>query len=289
MMRSTNSEGGEGGSASEREGMMDSASGFSVPHFFSQNLRNWRVTFGLMLVGSLVGLVLSLFKPPIYQAYAVLGVNIQYGVTEPMNLVVEDRALNRVAALIGSDRTIAQTLKKIPENVIRDRGWTDVEVFREALLLERRLAEWWLAAFDQDPQVALAVAEAWITTTIRVLNNAAEHAWKAAALMGDPFNIECEKVKEFRVPAYWDCQVEAFDLGPEALEGEIQTEIALSRGMLPNISYELLSEASLPSNPILRDRGLFILSGALAGLILGVILSRDGIFPYIRRQAENSG
>jgi hypothetical protein len=255
-----------------------------ISQFVAQTIKRWPVILGLGLLGALVGYIFSLFRPPVYQAKAVLGMNIHYGVTEPLELVVEDRVFNRVAGIVISDSTLDQTLRLLPESLRLERGWTEPGQLYQTLRLEQRLAQWNLTATDQDPEVAFILAQSWTKATLAVLDETYEHAWQAAALMGeDPFNLNCTQVlapEGSPVELTWECIIEPVNLDQDALTGLLQQEIALSRGMLPNISYELLREATVPSEPIVWARGPLILSGAMVGLLIGflsVIFTRQGI------------
>jgi hypothetical protein len=54
------------------------------------------------------------------------------------------------------------------------------------------------------------------------------------------------------------------------IEDGLVNETALSRGIVPDLTYELLQEASPPAGPVLWGRGPLVLAGALAGVLLGV-------------------
>jgi len=247
-----------------------------------RSLKRWPVILGIGLLGALAGYIFSLLRPPLYQAEVVLGININYGVTEPLELVVEDRALNRVAAIIESDSTLVRVLSQLPEPLWLERGWSEPADLRKSLRLDRRLAEWELVAIDQDPEVAAIMSQAWAEAVLFVLDEASEHAWRAVALMGEnPFLVACVKVpapEGSLDPFIWDCAIEPVDLDPNALAGALRTELALSHGLLPNISYEVLRDVNVPSKPVVWARGPLILSGAFAGLIVAfwLTVTRDG-------------
>lgn len=254
---------------------MDANNDLFINRVVARAMKRWPVILGLGLLGALVGYIFSLLRSPLYQAKAVLGININYGITEPLELVVEDRVFNRVAGIVVSDSTLDQTLKRLPESLRLERGWTEPGQLYQILRLEQRLAQWNLTAIDRDPEVAFILAQSWADTTLAVLDETYEHAWRAAALMGeDPFTLSC-----IQVPApegspevfTLECAIEPVNLDPVSLTGLLRQEIELSRGMLPNISFELLREAVIPSEPIVWTRGPLILSGAIAGLLIGFL------------------
>jgi hypothetical protein len=252
---------------------LNSSTDIQIRRFFEIALEKWPLIVGISLLGALLGLVVSYLRPSLYETQATLGININYGITEPLELVVEDRALYRVQAILESDDSLARVIEKLPESLISKKNLSTPTDLREMIRLDRRLSEWDLVAIDHDPQVAITIAQAWSEVAIAVLNESSEHAWRAVALMGDEsFNVTCilaSTTAEYPEQFFWQCDVEPLDLDPEVLTGELQTEIALSRGMLPNISYELLKKPVLPSEPVIWARGPLILSGLISGMVVG--------------------
>ena len=126
---------------------------------------------------------------------------------------------------------------------------------------------------DRDPNIAAMVAQAWADAALPVLDDAYDHAWKATKLIAyNPFQVGCVPTSEFvgnTEITTWACSVRYEDLDPETLSDELRNEVVLSRGMLPNISYELIRESRIPTEPVIWARGSLILAGALMGLFLG--------------------
>ena len=264
--------------------MIDQESEFQVADLLMAAIRKWPVVTGLALFGGLVGFLISLLLSPQYQAEAVLAININYGVTEPLELVVEDRSLHRVEVILESDDTLEMVFEDLPESLKIKRNWNLPSDLGQSMHVERRLSEWALIAIDRDPQVATTLAEKWAEVALPVLDEAADHAWRALALMADnPLDVGCVPTTELVGDTEiidWVCCVRPEDLDSEQLSEELRNEITLSRGMLPNISYELVREARPPTNPVIWARGPLILSGALIGLIMGfwwVVFRRNSI------------
>ena len=233
-------------------------------------LRRWPILILLGTAGAVIGLAVSLLSSPRYQSEAVLGVTINYAVTQPLELVVEDRALNRVAAIILADTTLTEVLNRLPDQTKADHGWHVPSDLRPNLRLDQRLAEWGLVSADEDPAIAMEIAQVWAEVAIEELDEAMSHAWRAQTLAGGMYDIQCLPV-ENATPAAWVCETSPLSMNPEALDGTLQTEMALSRGILTAISYELLRSAELPDSPISWPRGLQVLGGAAIGLLIGAI------------------
>jgi hypothetical protein len=249
------------------------ASEIQIDTWFIKAIRRWPLIVGIGLIGAVFGFLLSLVFRPRYEAKATMAVNIHYGITEPLELVVEDRALNRVAAIIQSDTVIQGALNSLEATIRSQRGWMEAADLWQVLRLDRRLAEWDLVAIDVDPVIAANLAQAWAEAALPVLDEAAEHALRAVALMADNhFEVGCvptsELVGDIEILDLFCC-IQTEDLDSEKLSDELRKEITLSRGMMPNISYELIREARPPTDPVIWARGSLILSGALIGLILG--------------------
>ena len=248
---------------------MEPNTDFNLNQLVSRILQRLRLILGIGFLGALAGLVVSLVKTPQYQAHATLGVNINYGVTEPLALVVEDRTLSRIATVITSDSTLMRVLDEIPEDLRQSRGWSSPSDLDDVVSLDRRLAEWWLVAIDKDPLVAAEVSQKWAMVSLEVLDEAVEHAWRAVEILDGSFVVECES----NIVDIWECQAFPIEVSSEGLEEKLQIELDQSRGVLPNVSYELLSSARPPQNPVLWSRGLLVLSGTIAGLIVGVAIN----------------
>jgi hypothetical protein len=254
-------------------GITKADSDLQINKLLKLTIKRWPILFAVGMIGALIGFLLTLLRPPIYSSAAVLGVNINYGVTEPLELVVEDRALHRVEGLLKADLTLEMVLEQLPTHMKLENNWSTPSRLRENLRLERQLSEWNLVATHTDPEIAAKVAQTWAESSLTILDESAKHAWRAAGLMGEnPLGVDCIQVPisyENKETYIWECTLETIELDPESLSGTLQTELALSHGLLPNISYELLQEATVLVRPIVWARGPMILSGLLAAMLVG--------------------
>ena len=237
-----------------------------------QNLiTRWYLLIAAGIFGGLLGLGVSLVREPEFESEALLGMNINYGITKPLKLVVEDRVLGRVASVVLADETLQRLILDLPDGLRDQKGWTNADDIRGKLRLDRRLGEWGLVAIDNDPDVATEIAKAWAGATIDALDEAMDHAWRAVALMAGPFAVECIVIEE-NGSSTWSCQTKQLELDEQALDGALRTEVSLSRGIPPIISYELLRSASVPKSPVIWNRWQLVLAGALFSFIIGVVV-----------------
>ena len=249
-------------------------------------LSRWIVLVAFGVGGAVFGLAYSTLHQPRYEAKAILGVSISYAITESLELVVEDRALSRVSGLIQSDDVLSLVLDELPDSVREQQGWQRPMDLRRNLRLDPRLAQWELVTVHEDPVLAATVSQLWAEAALHALDEAAAHAWRASALIGQKLDLKCSHVVELQnaTPVLvWDCAVEPPLTDPGLIEDELVNETALSRGIVPDLTYELLQEASPPEAPVLWGRGPLVLAGMLAGVLLGIGYC---LLPFARMRAK---
>ena len=252
-------------------------------------LARWIVLVAFGVGGAVVGLAYSALHPPRYEAKAVLGVSISYAVTESLELIVEDRVLGRAAGVILSDDVLSRVLDELPAAVRQQQGWQVPSDLRGSLRIDQRLAEWELVTVHEDPVLAATVSQVWAEAALQALDEATAHAWRASTLVGQKLDLECIPVVEVQNGApvtVWDCTVLPPLTDPAAIEAELVNETALSRGIVPDLTHELLREAAPPDQPVLWARGPLVLAGALAGVVIGIGL---GLLPSRRTKASAAG
>lgn len=257
-----------------QEGRMKPEEDINADYMIERIQHRWHVILILGFLGAFIGFFTSELRRPRYEARALMGINIQYGVIEPLELVVEDRAQNRVADVILADSTMMRILDNVSQSVRQEQGWNDPAVLQKDLRLDRGLSSWGFVVRNQDPVLAAQISNLWMDISLVELERAQDHAWQAVALMGDdPFHLECDQFLLTSVPTEtyaWRCDLDPITLDSEALSGELRTEIDLSRGILPVFSFEALRAADVPQTPVLYGRGVMLLSGAFIGLFAGL-------------------
>lgn len=249
----------------------------------------WLLLGGVL--GACVGLGVSYFRPPVYEAVAVIAIGIDYGRTEPLPLLVEDRALDRVWAYLTSDETLSQVGQELASSLGESDDWTSPASLREHLRLDDKLSRWEFVGIHRDPEAAQTLANTWARVALARLDEASYHAWRAAMLQGDKFQVGC--FAESSGPlgeVLTRCLTDGVDIA-EADLAELQNEIRASHGILPILQYELVSEAALPTRPVVWGRASLVLAGAWLGLLLaaGSVLSVPRLSRSVRvRESESA-
>jgi capsular polysaccharide biosynthesis protein len=245
---------------------------FSPAGLLGRVVKGWIWLLISGVIGTAAGMAFSFFIPPRYEAAASFAVNITYGVTEEMELVVEDRVLDRVWQLAISDDTLEETQTLLELTSGQNPAWEDIEALRDHTRLDARLSRWELVGIDSDPSVAMEIANAWREITLDKLDQALEHAWNANSIQGVAFDVACVALlSEEEARLIWTCVNTGPDVAPEDLEF-FRQELEASRGILPMINYEAVQSASVPTSPVLWPRGLLAVIGGVIGLIAGAIV-----------------
>jgi hypothetical protein len=254
--------------------------GFTMRDAYRSFMLNWPWIVAFALLGGLGGFVVSLLRPPLYRAENTVSVSISYAASTPLDLVVEDRVLDRVASLMWADATLAPVLSQIPPEWAEARGWKTAADLRADLRLDRRLSEWGMVMIDGDPEIAARVADLWAAESLEVVGDALEHAMKVAQMVStasrrnfDPVGID---VDWYGKPL-WECQILPPDIDPALLDGAFQEELRKSRGLFPSLVVEDMQQAQVPDKPIIWGRGILIFAGAWVGFFAGVAFLLMGI------------
>lgn len=263
---------------------------FDLSESFERISAGWIGITLLGVIGVLIGLVFSLFFPPRYEAASSFAISVTYGVTETLELVTEDRALDRVWQLAMSEDTLQDTISLLEVSSGQNPAWESITALKDHIRLDTRLSRWELIGIHRDPFVASNIANAWKTVTLDYLDEALDHAWSAYSLEGVVFDVECVKLLAEDVPQQrlWTCINTGPGVSPEVVE-RFMSELEASRGILPIFSYEALDMATVPETPALWSRGLMAFFGGLIGLSTGIILAllRPALF-FLNRRSNKS-
>lgn len=258
---------------------------FQFQDFWGRFFRGWIWIVIMGGIGAIIGFAISFILPPKYEAAASILVNLDYGMTEPLELVVEDRILDRVWHLIISDETYAQTIDELLTSQGENKAWASIEELRENTRLDARLSMWELIGLNSNPEIAVIIANAWRDVTLHRLDEAMDAAWNAQTIQDVMFNVACvEKL----VVEKWDDVLNCVAFGPELSDESIKglrQELAASHGILPIINHEPGQLATMPEHPVLWPRGIFILSGGMIGFIVGFIIV---FFPQKTKSVNSS-
>ncbi|TFH31628.1 MAG: hypothetical protein E4G99_13745, partial [Anaerolineales bacterium] len=229
-------------------------------------IRAWKTIVLSMVIGGILGLFVSIVRPPQYMAKAVLDIGIDFNRTHPLSRDAQAHALERVRSLLLSDEVLDATVKATQQrdpSIAIDGIWD----LRARLKIGEIGSQWVLSAIDENPEPAELIASAWSEASLEALDGALMHALRAADLQNEYFGLGCELISSPETgSALWQCQASA--QAPTLLEAGLRQEADLSHGLLPAMSFSLISDARSNVSLITPDRGKWILIGGFAGFVL---------------------
>ena len=272
---------------------------FDIQEILRRVLAGWYWIAIFAVVGGTIGFVISMLKAPQYQAVAMMDIGYDFSRMVPMNANYRRRAYYRARDLILSDDVLRGAVATIEKDNYF-KSLDDLAELRSHLLLADYDDHWELTVLWEDPVDAAAFANAWSESTISELERALFHSWRVTQLQSDFYDLGCifdANVYEGEPTAVWICQHEDVELDPDLLVKELVEEVQLSRGILPALSFSILTEATPPVEPVLWDRGMLIMASTVVGLILGGIFAmtrpvayeEHGITDETRTVQESSG
>jgi hypothetical protein len=242
----------------------------------------WLLAFGI-LVGAGLGWTAHKLQPPIYEARAVISTNINFSRTGALTDIEEDNAMGVVGDLIDSRDVMART-------VLAANGAGNsiqLDEFRQAASIDRTDADWYLRVRSRDPQSAAQLANLWSQAAYSALKVALGHALIADGLQRHQDGlVTClERLTEIS-PVMAGCNRQLTDIQQELKDTSAQVfeETLASKGILPAMAFQISQPADIPLSPAASNRGLMILSGGLAGLVLSTWMVLAGLPDLIRRK-----
>lgn len=235
-------------------------------------LHKWWLVFLLMVVGGGIGFLIATLQPARFEATARISTSIDYTLAPRLEDYQEDRAIQEAGNVIFSDAVLEAVQAKLADKGI-SLGYEDI---LDTFSIERVDDLWTLRVTSSDPQLAAAAANAWLEEAYLQLNTAFEHAQTAETLgvylqsLDDCLYADPEEIEQYALCAMNSTEA----LTEEILEKtELRNEeLELSRALFPAMRYALVNEAQVPTSATLHTRGILVLSGAMLGFLVSVLL-----------------
>ena len=234
-------------------------------------LKRWWLLVLFMLLGAGAGWLFHSLQAPVYEAKAIFAASIDFSNTGELSELQEDMIIVLIGDVIKSTPVMEELIAEAEEDGIV----IDPVRFEESKFLERSNNHWVLIVRDADPEKAARLVNLWADTALAHLNTAFMHSLSARAIESElEFMNGClegvvEDQSENLLCDYEEISQlqNEIDLNLERLE----TEKALSQGLLAESSAALVSSANIPKSPILFGQNSVVLFGSLAGLVLGLV------------------
>jgi hypothetical protein len=246
---------------------------FQITPLTKRFLKRWPLIMLMVVIGAIMGFGISILLPPRYEAAASIAVSVDYGRIEEIDLVTEERILDRVRQLMLSEETFSLVKEKVIVETGLSDDWDGLEKFQKNFRLDARLSKWEMIGIHTNPEMAAVLANIWQEVNLARLDEAMDHAWKAQSLQGVKFNVGCVLLLTGEEDdSLYRCVTVGPDISTEVVE-KLRHEIDESHGIIPVIQYEPIQKAIPPDHPVLWSRGLLIFSGGMVGFIIGFLVS----------------
>jgi Chain length determinant protein. len=249
-----------------------------------RTLRRWWLLAALMLLGGAAGWVISQFRHPVYEATAVYQVTLDEQQLVDRGLMTADQLplqfadqniyLAPAADMFDDPAARASLVADARSQSIQLK---ESDFNPNAFYLDRRGKQWFVTVRSADPVTAARLADMWMSTVDAALRDAQDHSNHSISLQLQHDSIQkCFAEMDFNQAN--QCAGTSFttptDLAVhlKELETQMATEQQAGHGIDPALSFVIVSQASLPSHPVLYATGTIIAAGSLMGLLAGLVL-----------------
>ncbi len=248
-------------------------SDLTFPHLFRELRHYWKILIIGAVLGGLGGILASALLSPRYEAVAVFSFSIDFARTGLLTDIEEDQAMEAAGDIIQSTRVLQSVKDKAQETGLVPGQTT----LREYLTAERRFDQWLLKVIWSDTETAARLANLWGSETLTALQNARQAAWKADTLHRHILSLEtCLQQSTSVLPVQPLCQAsnrsallrEMQDSGEDMNRWQSEAQ-----GYFPGLNFALAQEAISSASPVLYSRGVLVLAGCLAGLLIASLVS----------------
>ncbi len=243
---------------------------FSLLNPVERVISRWWMVVALMVVGGIVGYCFHLFLPPIYEAKAVVSINLDFPKAN-LTQIEEDYAFNAASAIITSSSVMNLVIADA-----QGQGYSITpSIFRKDFYLEGMQSVWELRVRDRDPNAATALANIWSQVSTDALNSALAHALQADQLQIQIAGLE--NCLAGTTPHLVTIQLDCKGYSNEVIQSMLLDQTAAlvnekkaSLGIISIMSIGLTDLAATPETPVLYGQAGLVLAGAFLGLLVSL-------------------
>ena len=246
-------------------------SDFNLLETYHRLLARWLWVFGMAMVAGVLGLLVSLSRPTVYQASALIGIDIDRSRSDVPDDVTVRQAYDRVRALLLADDTLQKALSEADLAGSELGIPSSIADFRDRIRLSEKPDGWELIVLGGSGAEAEGLVSAWADAALEQIAAALLHAIRAAEWQNVLFEASCrlQPGEPASTSAIWICHSAPPVGGADSIPVSILTEVEASRGILPAFTYSLLQSPQGSAEAVLWNRGSLVLGGALLGLVAG--------------------
>jgi Chain length determinant protein len=246
-------------------------SDFDLIETYHRLLARWLWVLGIAMAAGVLGLLLSFSRPMVYQASALIGVDIDRSRANVPDDITVRQAYDRVRALVLADDTLQRAISEAALAGSEQAAPSSIAAFRDHIRLSERADGWELIVQGGSAAEAEGLASVWADASLEQISDALLHAIRAAEWQSILYEASCrlQPGEPASTSAIWVCH-SAPPLGSaDAIPSSILSEVEASRGILPAFTYSLLQAPQGSAQAVLWNRGSLVLGGGLLGLVAG--------------------
>lgn len=248
---------------------------YQIKLFLKKDTEPWLILAICIIIGALLGGILSLFFRPIYEAKALVTTNLELHQDTAMTEIMLDSQINHIGELVYYPDVISRLLE-----TEKSQGNTlTLELLQQKASVERMLMNTIIKVKDPSPELAARIASEWAKILFDRLNEAYPHAVKLSEAKLQFDALTACLTDATKVPQTF-CDSLTFDqlnTELEALNKVILEESPYSLGLTLALNVSQYQSAAIPTEPLHNKRGALILSGGGVGLVVGVFLNETPI------------
>jgi hypothetical protein len=223
-----------------------------------------------MVVGGLIGWSIHLFLLPVYEAKAIITINIDFSKRD-LTQFEEDTVFNAASAIITSP--------SVMNLVIADAQVMGYSIapsrFLKDFYLEGRQSVWEVRVRDRNPNASAALTNIWAQESTDALNGALIHALQADQLLAQVAGLE--NCLAGVAPQVGMPQIDCKGLSQDVLQAMLKDqnsalvkEKGSSLGIISIMTFTLTGLAEVPETPVLYGQAGLVLAGAFIGLLVSI-------------------
>jgi capsular polysaccharide biosynthesis protein len=249
----------------------------NISAFFSRVMKHWWLLIGLMILGGVAGLLLTLVRQPLYQSEATVTSVLDYAVLGHLSDWEQDQLYRSIGDVIDSSKVKEQVIAQANANGIA----LTADDVAQNFAADRQDTRWMMRVRAESPEQAQQLNEYWASAAMDALvemsvtNQAAFAYQRYLASLTD-----CFEQSVIIDPVSQECNISDVNAIREAM-----TTASASTGnldyrrslILSHASFELTTEPTLPTSAALFSRNIMTLAGALIGLLAALIIFLTGV------------
>ncbi len=235
--------------------------------------RKWWVLVLAMVIGGLIGMLITRAHKPVYQSQAVITTAVDYAYTGHL----EDFELDHLIMAVGDVIDSTAVRKSVVESVFSEGVSASADEILNDMTLMRKGNNWLLTVRDSDPVTAQRTTLLWANEALDSLTALRTAATDAFRIQVAQFTLEeCLSRIVVVEPVSSGCSNLELEELRQFLNSSNQSDATITHRnsiLLSNLSFDLTKEPEVSASPVLFRQNLNVLAGALIGLIvaLGVL------------------